>query len=113
MCDRASICACDFHPTVTDDCSGTTWAISSCASDQPDNGQGDGNTTGDCVVAPDGQSVAVRAERSGKGSASHVGRRYVIGAVATDGCGNVSPDTAIGIVGIPHDQSGHDTTCVR
>ena len=56
----------DFRPSITDDCSEpVTWRFAGCASDQPENGLGDGNTEPDCVVAADGQGFCVRSERQG------------------------------------------------
>ena len=91
----------DIRPTVTDACGGpVTWTITGCASNQPDNGLGDGNTEDDCLIAPDGQSLMVRAERQGGEPA---GRDYAVEVVATDGCGNVSPPSTGAIVHVPHD----------
>ena len=101
----------DLHPVVSDDCSGATWRIAGCTSDQPDDGLGDGSTSGDCVVSSDGASLAVRSERSGLHGGAHVGRRYVVTVVAVDGCGNASTPTAVATIAVPHDQSEHDRTC--
>ena len=59
----------------------------SIVSNEPDNGQGDGNTVNDVQNADFGTedtSFALRSERSGKGS----GRIYTITYKATDGSGN-------------------------
>lgn len=102
----------DFGLSVTDDCSGpVTWTFTECVSDQPDDGLGDGSTTGDCVISADGQSLLVRAERQGRGPGRHVGRRYSVAVIATDACGNVTPPTAAGVIAVPHDRSKHDETC--
>lgn len=69
------------------------------ASDEPDDGVGDGSTTNDIVL--DGCSaVNVRAERQGGGN----GRVYTLGVRAVDASGNAS-DGVCRIV-VPHDQSG-------
>lgn len=92
----------DFAVAVDDACSGpVTWLFANCVSDQPDDGLGDGHTSGDCVVAPDGTSFSVRAERQGGVPA---GRTYSVGAVATDACGNESAITVVGSVHVPHDR---------
>jgi hypothetical protein len=91
-----------FSPVITDDCSEpVTWRFAGCASDQPDDGLGDGSTEDDCVVADDGQGFCVRAERHGPEPA---GRRYAVAIVATDACGNESEPVVIGLVHVPHDQ---------
>jgi hypothetical protein len=74
------------------------WWFVGCASDQPDNGRADGNTTGDCVVAPDGRSFCVRAERAG-GSAA--GRHYSVEIQARDECGNTGAPAVIGYIHVP------------
>jgi len=92
-----------FAPEISDNCSEPiTWAIVGCASDQPDDGSGDGNTEPDCQVSDDGQSFCVRAERAG-GQAE--GRRYSVTIEATDACGNTSAPVAIGNIHVPHDSS--------
>jgi hypothetical protein len=72
------------------------------ASDEPDNGLGDGDTAPDWAVQTATVSVAdllVRAERSGLGD----GRVYTIAASATDRAGNTS-SAAGGTVTVPHNQ---------
>lgn len=99
-----------FAPVAHDACvDEVTWRITGCASDQPDDGRGDGRTAGDCVIEPGGGGVLVRAERDG---ARPEGRHYVVSAVATDRCGNTSAAAPIGTVRVPHDESGHEA-CVR
>jgi hypothetical protein len=66
---------------------------------QPDDGQGDGNTSGDVEVTPDGH-IFVRAERSATGGA----RSYTITYWATDQAGNTGFGSAT--VVIPKDNSG-------
>jgi hypothetical protein len=78
----------DPNPTVT---------LVSVESNEPDNGRGDGNTTNDIVINPDG-SIDLRAERSGRGD----GRIYTITYRATDACGNSTLATAT--VTVPHDR---------
>lgn len=91
-----------FSVEASDACSGpVTWRLAGCASDQPENDLGDGNTAPDCEVAPDGSSFAVRAERQGTEPA---GRRYAVSVVATDACDNESAPTVIGFIRVPHDQ---------
>ena len=109
--DFVRIEASAFHPLVSDACDdGPTWRFAACTSNQPDNGRGDGNTEGDCVIAADGAALLVRAERSGV-SDGHVGRVYTVAIVAVDACGNATAPTPIGTVAIPHDRSPHDHTC--
>ena len=61
----------------------------SAVSDEPDNGDGDGNTTDDIVVLSDTE-FKVRAERSGTGA----GRTYTFTWEATDDAGNTSTASA-------------------
>jgi hypothetical protein len=65
-------------------------------SNEPDNGLGDGDTTGDIVI--NGGSVQLRAERSGKGT----GRTYTLTATVSDLAGNST--TATSGCAVPHDQ---------
>ena len=81
----------------------TTVELVSVTSNEPENGLGDGDTSGDIAGAglgTDDRSVQVRAERSGTGS----GRIYTFVYRVTDGSGNFSDATAT--VTVPHDQ-GH------
>jgi hypothetical protein len=90
-----------FTVVATDDCSDpVTWRLAGCASSQPDDGLGDGSFAGDCAVSPDGSTIAVRAERSGRDRGE---RRYGVEVVATDACGNESAATLIGFIVVPHD----------
>lgn len=66
---------------------------------EPDDGQGDGNTTGDVQVTADGR-VFLRAERSGGGN----GRVYTLTYRATDAAGNVGFGSAD--VTVPKNRSG-------
>ncbi len=83
---------CDPEPAVV---------LSSLSSSEPDNGLGDGDTTGDIQNADlgtDDRSFLLRAERSGKGS----GRSYSAIYTATDASDN-STDGLAKVV-VPHDQ---------
>jgi len=101
----------DFNPAITDNCSEPiVWVFEGCASDQPDDGLGDGSTTDDCVVAPDGTGFLVRSERSGLAPA---GRRYRTTIVATDACGNSAAPAGIGNIYVPHDQDPAEKACRR
>lgn len=64
---------------------------------EPDDGQGDGNTSTDIQIAQDGQ-IYLRAERSGSGN----GRFYTITYQATDKSGNMGFGTVDVVV--PHNQ---------
>jgi hypothetical protein len=90
--------------TVTDGCEGElnpneVGVILDIYSDEPDNGTGDGNTTGDIVIVDD-HTFSVRAERTGNGN----GRVYGIRFQVSDSSGNTAEAT--GFVQVPHDQSG-------
>lgn len=66
-----------------------TVELESVTSTEPDNGVGDGDTTGDIQIAADG-TISLRAERSAMGP----GRIYTIKYRATDTNGNVGYGTA-------------------
>lgn len=103
--------ASDLRVEASDACSGpVTWRIEGCASDQPDDGRGDGHTTDDCRVSPDGRSICVRAERQG---GEPGGRHYTVLVVAVDACGNESAPTGVGEIYVPHDQSPRERDCER
>ena len=75
---------CDSSPEVV---------LLSITSNEPDNGDGDGNTDGDIAGAElgtDDRAFFLRAERSGQGS----GRVYTVTYVATDASGNSTASTA-------------------
>jgi hypothetical protein len=80
-----------------------TVELVSVTSNEPDNGLGDGDTSGDisgASLGTDDRSVQVRAERAGPGS----GRVYTFVYRVTDGSGNSTDATAA--VTVPHDM-GH------
>ncbi len=89
-----------FAPAIADNCGTTDWLFAGCASDQPEDADGDGHTLDDCVVSADGSGFCVRAERAGSIEA---GRRYAVSIVAVDECGNASAPTVIGNVHVPRD----------
>ncbi len=75
--------------------------IASVSSDEPNNGDGDGNTTNDIVIAPDCKSVQLVSERMGGGN----GRVYTITFQVTDSSGNTT--TATAKVTVPKSQNGN------
>jgi hypothetical protein len=84
----------DFVTDATDSCSTSLGVgnvvISMVTSDEIENGNGDGNTLHDIVIAADCRSVQLRAERDGNGD----GRVYTITFKVTDSSGNVGTATA-------------------
>jgi len=70
--------------------------IEKVTSDEIENGNGDGNTLNDIVIAANCKSVQLRAEREGSGN----GRVYTITFKVTDSHGNVGRATAKVVV--PH-----------
>jgi hypothetical protein len=81
----------DFVLSVTDNCSEISVenvVITSVSSDEAEdaNGNGDGNTLNDIVIAADCKSVELRRERQGNGN----GRVYTIFIETTDNSGNSS-----------------------
>src|SRR4030095_16279208 len=64
--------------------------ISQVTSDEVENGNGDGNTLNDIVIAPGCKSVQLRSERSGNGN----GRVYTITFKVVDAAGNTATATA-------------------
>lgn len=74
--------------------------ISQVTSDEGENGGGSGNTINDIVIAPDGKSVQLRAERETSGN----GRVYTITFLVTDAAGNSG--TATAAVVVPKNQNG-------
>lgn len=89
---------------VVDACEGELDAnvvgtIVSIYSDEPEDSNGDGNTTGDIELV-DGHTFRVRSERQGGGN----GRIYGVSLIVTDSAGNTSPGKCS--ISVPHDQSG-------
>ena len=74
--------------------------IDSVTSDEVENGNGDGNTTNDIVIACNRKSVDLRAERDGSAD----GRVYTITFKVTDSFGVSS--TATATVTVPQSQNG-------
>jgi predicted extracellular nuclease len=65
-----------------------TVSLLSVTSNEPDNGQGDGNTVDDIVIVDD-FNFQLRAERSGQGD----GRIYTITYEIADACGNIAVES--------------------
>ena len=87
--------------TVTDNCPGTTFVLHDITSDEPDNGQGDGNTVNDIQNAAFGTAdleFDLRSERAGGGD----GRTYTVTYSAADIGDNTTDDSAT--VNVPHNQ---------
>jgi hypothetical protein len=76
-----------------DSCDGTVGAgaavITQVTSDEPDKGNGDGNTSNDIVIAGDCRSVQLRAERAGPLN----GRVYFVTVRVRDASGNSTTRT--------------------
>jgi len=94
----------DLVASASDNC-GTGVSLSSVfisqvTSDETENGNGDGNTLNDIVIAPDCKSVQLRSERSGNGN----GRVYTITFKVVDASGNIATTTAK--VTVPKSQNG-------
>jgi hypothetical protein len=90
----------DFIESVSDNCGGITIddvIIDEIGSDEPNNGQGDGNTSDDILIDEDCREAKLRAERSGNGN----GRVYVVTVAVMDLHGNIG--TAEFTVSVPHD----------
>jgi hypothetical protein len=90
----------NFVTGATDSCN-TSLGVSNVViekvtSDEIENGNGDGNTSDDIVIAANCKSVQLRAERQGGGN----GRVYTITFKVTDASGNVGRKTAKVVV--PH-----------
>lgn len=75
--------------TALDNCGTATCVVASIASNELENGSGDGNTAPDWQIV-DAHHVRLRAERAGNGS----GRVYTITVVCTDANGNPTTRTA-------------------
>lgn len=68
--------------------------IEKVTSDETENGNGDGNTANDIVIAADCKSVQLRSERDGGGN----GRVYTITFLVRDASGNTTRATATVVV---------------
>ena len=94
----------DLVAGASDNCGGSIGLnsvyISKVTSDEVENGNGDGNTLNDIVIAADCKSVQLRSEREGGGN----GRVYTITFKVTDASGNAA--TATAKVTVPHSQNG-------
>jgi hypothetical protein len=93
----------DFALSVFDNCADLDLDdvyFKKASSDEPEdaNGNGDGKTFNDMVLADDCQSISLRSEREGTGN----GRYYTIYLEVTDGNGNYSE--AVAYVTVPHNQ---------
>jgi len=84
---------------ASDDCGAVTSRVVSVTSNEPERGPGSGNHAPDWVIGQDGQSLALRAERSGKNKS---GRVYTITIATTDTGGNTTNGTVT--VTVPHDK---------
>lgn len=87
----------DFVSSVFDNCGGVSVSdvvIQSVTSDEAENGNGDGNTSNDIVIAANCKSVQLRSERSG----SSDGRVYTITFRLRDTHNNVTTATATVVV---------------
>jgi hypothetical protein len=83
--------------TASDICDPSPKVTLTVTSSEPDNGSGDGDTTGDIVIHSP-TDVELRAERSGNGP----GRTYTLVWTATDDSGNHKSFTAY--VTVPHNK---------
>ncbi len=89
----------NFVTSVTDNCdsiSVSSVVITKVTSDEIENGNGDGNTMNDIVIAANCKSVQLRSEREGNGN----GRVYTIFFSVTDAAGNTGSGTTKVVV--PH-----------
>lgn len=75
--------------TATDNSGSVKVDLVSVTSNEPDNGLGDGDKSGDIVIV-DNDTFRLRAERSGTGG----GRVYTVTYRATDACGNTTTTSA-------------------
>lgn len=83
----------NFVTSVTDNCGSvavSSVVITKVTSDEIENGNGDGNTMNDIVIAANCKSVQLRSEREGDGN----GRVYTIFFKVVDSSGNVGTGTA-------------------
>jgi uncharacterized repeat protein (TIGR01451 family) len=89
----------DFVASVSDNCGGVSVSdvvVEKATSDEVEDGDADGSTSNDIVIAANCRSVQLRSERSGSGD----GRVYTITFRLTDTHGNVTRATANVVV--PH-----------
>jgi uncharacterized repeat protein (TIGR01451 family) len=87
----------NFVTSVTDNCDSISVSsvyITKVTSDEIENGNGDGNTVNDIVIAADCKSVQLRSEREGNGN----GRVYTLFFKVVDSSGNVGTGTATVVV---------------
>ncbi|HEV7889784.1 MAG TPA: immunoglobulin-like domain-containing protein [Pyrinomonadaceae bacterium] len=95
----------DFVLSASDACDSTVNRskvyIVKITSDEVENGNGDGNTFDDIVIAPGCKSAQLRAEREGGGD----GRVYTITFKVVDAAGNFA--TATATVTVPKSQGGN------
>jgi hypothetical protein len=95
----------DFVLSASDACDSTVNRskvyIVKITSDEIENGNGDGNTSDDIVIAPGCKSAQLRAEREGGGD----GRVYTITFKVVDAAGNFA--TATATVTVPKSQGGN------
>lgn len=92
-----------FVTGASDNCGGVSVSnvvIEKVTSDETENGNGDGNTSDDIVIAANCKSVQLRSERDGGGN----GRVYTITFKVTDTHGNVGRATSKVVV--PHNNGG-------
>jgi uncharacterized repeat protein (TIGR01451 family) len=85
--------AANFISSVSDNCDSLTVGdvdIISATSDEVENGDGDGNTVNDIVIAANCKSIQLRAERQNNGN----GRVYTITFRLRDTSGNTTTGTA-------------------
>jgi hypothetical protein len=98
-----SISILDCVTSVSDNCDASLTpsdvVITSVTSDEPEDGDGDGNTLDDIVIARDCKSVKLRAERQGEGAGGD-GRVYTIHLSVTDVNGVVGTATCTVVVPI-------------
>jgi uncharacterized repeat protein (TIGR01451 family) len=102
-----------FVASVSDSCDASVninkVVISQVTSDEIENGNGDGNTSNDIVIAPDCKTVQLRSEREGGGD----GRVYTVTLKVKDSSGNVTTATRKAVVpkgnGTPVDSGVHYT----
>ena len=94
----------DLVASASDACDGSVdindVVIAQVTSDETENGNADGNTLKDIIIAPNCKSVQLRAERDGTSD----GRVYSIIFLVKDSAGNTT--TATATVTVPQSQNG-------